>query len=306
MTDPDSLGSRLKRAFKWHWHLLGLGVGCAVAVLSGQAGAVIPLLAAGELAYLGFLGLNPRFQNVLQGQALAGRPGPPPADQRAAAERFQKISSFLSHDDFQRFEALRQRCAELLDLRRRMDAQETADGAENFRSGSLDRMLWLFLKLLHQKACLDRFLRSTSREQIESERRAARAQLTEAEERDKATGVEGRLTSSIRERVATIDSRLENHKKATDALELAGAEIDKTEQQITHLCEVGMTSRDSAGLSAKIDSISESIQSSEQTFSHPAIADLRDDDDQPPPPLLATVTATPPPIPASARRAVRQ
>ena len=306
MTDSDSLGSRLKRAFKWHWHLLGLGAGCAFALLSGQPGAVLPLLAAGELAYLGFLGLNPRFQAVLRGQALIGRPGAPAPDRRAAAERFQKISSFLSRDDFQRFETLRQRCAELLDLRRRMDAQESGAGVENFRSESLDRMLWLFLKLLHQKACLDRFLRSTSRAQIEGERRAAETQLRDAEERDKATGIEGRLTASIRDRVATIDSRLDNHKKATDALELAQAEIDKTEQQITHLCEVGMTSRDSAGLSAKIDSISESIQSSEQTFSHPAISDLLDDDDQPPPPLLATVPTTPPPIPKAVGRSVSQ
>ncbi len=67
---------------------------------------------------------------------------------------------------------------------------------------------------------------------------------------------ESRLTTSIRDRITTIRERLDNHQKASESLELVTAEIDKTEQQITHLCEVGMTMSDSAGLSVQIDSIS--------------------------------------------------
>ena len=63
----------LKRAFTWHWHLLGLGAGAAVAVLSGAPLLVPAFLAAAELGYLGFLGLNPRFQNVLKGQSTNRR-----------------------------------------------------------------------------------------------------------------------------------------------------------------------------------------------------------------------------------------
>jgi|GEM_PF-4285223 len=74
-------------------------------------------------------------------------------------------------------------------------------------------------------------------------------------------------------------------------LELVTAEIDKTEQQITHLCEVGMTTSDSAGLSTQIDSISESLQSSEKIFSQGSFSQIFDD--EPAPPLLSG--ALPPP-----------
>jgi hypothetical protein len=102
---------------------------------------------------------------------------------------------------------------------------------------------------------------------IEAELRSAEQQLATAQERDTAAGLpESRLATSIRERITTIRERLENHKQAEDGLELVTAEIDKTEQQITHLCEVGMTTTDSAGLTAQIDSISASLQSSEKIF----------------------------------------
>ncbi|MCX6878835.1 MAG: hypothetical protein NTW21_34245 [Verrucomicrobia bacterium] len=289
---PDGLAAALKRAFTWRWHLLGAGACLSVAVLSGVPLLVLPFLAAAEVAYLGFLGLNPRFQNVLKGQAKV--PPPLPADPR---QRFRQLMDFLSPVDAKRFEALRQRCMELVNLRRSMAIKEGTPGVDDFRGESLDRMLWLFLKLLHQRSGLEKFLAATHREQIESELHAAEAQLTTAHERDQTAGLpESRLATSIRDRVTTIRERLDNHRQATEGMELVTAEIDKTEQQITHLCEVGMTMSDSAGLSVQIDSISASLQSSEKIFSQASYAQLYDD--EPAPPLLSA--AAPVPAPRSA------
>lgn len=277
----EGLGGALKRAFTWHWHLLGLGAGAAVAVLSGAPLLVLPFLAAAELGYLGFLGLNPRFQNVLKSQRKA--PPPLPSD---PALRFQQLMAFLNPVDAERFETLRHRCMELLNLRRSMGNKEGAPGVGDFRGESLDRMLWLFLKLLHQRSGLERFLGATRREQIELELKSAEQQLASAQSRDAASGLpESRLVTSIRERIVTIRERLDNHHKAIEGLELVGAEIDKTEQQITHLCEVGMTMSDSVGLSVQIDSISESLQSSEKIFSQASFSQIYDD--EPAPPLLS-------------------
>jgi hypothetical protein len=284
---PDGLGAALKRAFTWHWHLLGLGAGAALAVLSGAPMLLLPFLAAAEIGYLGFLGLNPRFQNVLKGQRKL--PPPIPVDPR---QRFQQLMAFLSPTDAERFETLRHRCLELVELRRSMATKEGTPGVEDFRGESLDRMLWLFLKLLHQRSGLQKFLGATRRDQIDSELNAAELQLTNAQERDKTSGLtESRLTTSIRDRVTTIRERLDNHRQAAEGLELVTAEIDKTEQQITHLCEVGMTMSDAAGLSVQIDSISASLQSSEKIFSQAAFSQIYDD--EPPPPLLAGAVAPP-------------
>jgi hypothetical protein len=271
----------LKRAFTWHWHLLGLGAGVAAAVLSGFPLLWLPFLGAAELGYLGFFGMNPRFQNVLKGKALT--PPPLPAN---STQRFQQLMDFLSPADVQRFETLRSRCMDLLNLRRSMNAKEGNSGVEDFRGESLDRMLWLYLKLLHQRSGLERFLGGTHRDQIELELHAAEAQLATRQAKDQSSGMpESRLSTSIRDRVVTIRERLENYDKANEGLELVTAEIEKTEQQITHLCEVGMTMSDSAGLSVQIDSISESLQSSEKIFSETSFSQIYDD--EPPPPLLS-------------------
>lgn len=288
VANPNSLKARLKRAFRWQWHLLGLAAATGFALFSGDPGMWLPVVAAGEIAYMGMLGLNPRFQAVLK---LAER-GAKPGGAANPAQRFQQLMSFLSPPDVTRFEVLRQRCADLLELRRRMDAREGDSGADNFRGESLDRMLWLFLKLLHQRSGLERFLSATQRPVIEAELHTAEDQLAGAKERDKAASVpESRLTTSITERITTIRERLDNYWKAEESLELVNAEIDKTEQQITHLCEVGMTMRDSAGLSVQIDSISESLQSSEVTFSHADMAQIFDDETAPP--LLSGAGSSP-------------
>jgi hypothetical protein len=282
---PDGLAAALKRAFKWHWHLLGLGTGLAVTVIGGTF--FLPFLLAAEVGYLGFLGLNPRFQNVLKG--LAKRPPPLPVDPRL---RFQQLMAFLSQPDAQRFETLRHRCLELVALRRSMATKEGVPGVDDFRGESLDRMLWLFLKLLHQRSGLEKFLGATRREQIEAELHSAEEQLAAAQQRDKTSGLpDSRLSTSIRDRVTTIRERLDNHHQAADGLELVTAEIDKTEQQITHLCEVGMTMSDSASLSVQIDSISQSLQSSEKIFSQATFAQIYDD--EPAPPLLSGTLPAP-------------
>ena len=277
----------LRRSFSWHWHLLGLGAGVTVAVLSGTPLFFLPFLAAAEIGYFGFLGLNPRFQNVLKGQKPA--PPPLPVDPR---QRFQQLMAFLNLADAERFKSLRQRCSELLELRRSLATKDDLTGVDHFRSESLDRMLWLFLKLLHQRSGLERFLQATHLDLIETELKSAQAQLVTAQARDTAAALpESRLATSIHERIVTIQERIDNHHKASEGLELVTAEIDKTEQQITHLCEVGMTTGDSAGLSVQIDSISASLQSSEKIFSQTSFSQIYDD--EPAPPLLSGTSSPP-------------
>ncbi|MBL9117846.1 MAG: hypothetical protein JNJ83_22750 [Verrucomicrobiaceae bacterium] len=275
----ESAGSALKRAFLWHWHLLGLGAVVAFAALSGPAAVGwVPLLAAAEISYLGFLGLNPRFQKLLRGKELVKE-----HSQHDAGGQLKEMMSFLLPVDRERFEILRNRCGNLLELRRALDSRGADDGTDNFRAESLDRLLWLFLKLLHQRSGLQRFLSSASRDGMASELSAAENQLRASQEKDKAAGgVEGRLTTSIRERMQTIQGRIDNFDKAASNLDVVAADIDKTEQQITHLCEVGMTTRDSAGLSAQIDGISSSMKSSEAAFRLPELESILSDEGEVP------------------------
>jgi hypothetical protein len=286
--------SALKRAFNWHWHLLALGSATGVALLSGNAGMMMPLVAAAEIAYLGLLGLNPRFQKVL----IATGKNDKPAVVENPNEQFRRLLDFLGPEDLERFQHVRRRCASLIDLRNRMDGQSSNIGVKELRNESVDRMLWLFLKLLHQKSGMERFLATTDRVAIDHELAEARIEFQHAQERDQASSVESRLTSSIRERISTIESRMENLHQAESNLELVTAEISKTEQQITHLCEVGMTGKDSAGLTAQIDSISSSMQSTESTFANSSLDSILDEDTVPP---LVSLSSMPPQLPQNRR-----
>lgn len=261
-------------------------------MLSGNPGMMLPLVAALEIAYLGLLGLNPRFQKVL---VATGKNDKKPMVTENPNAQFRRLLDFLGPEDLERFQHVRSRCASLIDLRNRMDGQSSNAGVSELRNESVDRMLWLFLKLLHQKSGMERFLATTDRTGIEEELSEAKVEHQHAQERDQHSSVESRLTSSIRERIATIESRLENLQQAENNLELVTAEISKTEQQITHLCEVGMTSKDSAGLTAQIDSISSSMQSTESTFANSSLDSILDDNDTVPP--LVSLGSIPPQLP---------
>jgi hypothetical protein len=291
MASDDSFGAMIKRAFKWHWHLLGLGAGVAVGFLSGHPDVVLPIVAAGEMAYLGFLGTNARFQNVLRGEQLQKRRGAFAAEAKVdTSKRLQELMNFLSPADVQRFQALRDRCSALMRLQNRMRAERglSTSGPDSFHTESLDKLLWLFLKLLHHKTGIDRFLFSTDRDQLQLDLATAEKQLESA----KSDGRSERLIASLAENAETINQRIRNYDEAVENSDLIHAELDKTEQKITHICEVGMTSNDAADLSARIDGVTSTIATSEQALDGLDLADILGDDLSPPPLINAEEAET--------------
>lgn len=256
-------GAMIARAFKWHWNLLFLGAGAAFAFLSGNPDLVLPLVAAGEVLYLGALGTNGRFQSVLTGRKMLKE------KESGPKARLAQLLEFLSAEDQERFSGLQLRCHSMMQLRRKMNSEASPAGETDFRAESLDKLLWLFLRLLHHKSGLERFLRHTSREDLATQLEKAKAQLEEVKQKQSSE----RLVESIREKTTTIEDRLSNYGRAEENLEIIGAELDKTEQKIAHICEVGMTSRDGSELSFQIDGITQGIAVSQQ-----ALADLRVDD----------------------------
>ena len=115
----------LKTAFLNRWNLLAFLGGMGFALMSGQADVIAPLVLAGEIGYLGFLGTHPRFQKYVEAQdAKASR-----QDRReAAAATAHRMLVELPKNLVQRFEAVRSRCSELRQLAQQMrDPGQTSE-----------------------------------------------------------------------------------------------------------------------------------------------------------------------------------
>ncbi|MGY8640078.1 MAG: hypothetical protein ACKVJU_03165 [Verrucomicrobiales bacterium] len=276
----EKFGTHLTRAFKWHWNLLALGAGVAVAFLSGHPDIFLPVILAVEMGYLGFLGTNQRFQNVLRGNEIIEEQKE--AQASAVTEKQRQLAEylkFLSPEDRARFDAIRERSRAMTELQKTMRTDTSDVGDAGFKTQSLDKMIWLFLKLLHHKEGLGKFLDNTSESGLELKINDTTQAISEGRE----SGSSDRLIDSLTDKLATLESRLTNYREADENFKILEAELDKTEQKINHICEVGMTSRDSSNLSSQIDGVADSVRLSEQALHGLDLGNIFEDTSAPPP-----------------------
>ncbi|MHB8899617.1 MAG: hypothetical protein ACYC6Y_12795, partial [Thermoguttaceae bacterium] len=139
----------LKVAFLNHWNLLAFLGGLGFGLLSGQADVAIPLVLAVEAGYLGLLGTHPKFQKYVDArEAKEIREQGSESIQRT----LQHITRSLPRESLERFETLRSRCHELrqIALELKHPGKERSEWPlEDFQMAGLDRLLWIYLRLLY-------------------------------------------------------------------------------------------------------------------------------------------------------------
>ena len=164
------LGKYIKKAFLFHWNLLAFLGGMGFAVLSGHPDVFVPLVLAGEATYLGFLGTHPEFQRYVDAQEhkAAREQGSAIAE---AVDRMIKALPPASSSGSRRSETAASRCG-----RSPSSCEPPRARGGPIRSllhelqlSDLDRLLWIYLRMLYTQHMLERFFENTSEEQIESE-----------------------------------------------------------------------------------------------------------------------------------------
>lgn len=255
----------LKAAFLNRWNLLICFGAAGFSVLSGRPDIALPLVLAGEVGYLGFLATHPKFQQYVAAQeAKESRQG----NREAASVVAKKLLAELPRKQVARFEALRSRCTELQSLARQMrDPEGNSDPAilEGAHSEGLDRLLWMYLRLLFTHYSMSQFLEKTSAQQIESdirlqeERLKALAQESDGQRRQ-------RLTKVVEENLSTSRTRLDNYNKARESYELMGLELDRLENTIHSLNELAVNRQDPEFISGQIDQAANSMVQTEKTM----------------------------------------
>jgi chemotaxis protein histidine kinase CheA len=266
----------LKEAFTFRWNLLLFGGAAAAAAISGHADVALPLVAAAEITYLAGLTTLPRFQAAIDAKASAEERGltgartpAGPVPQVDARDRILEVLKSLAEDRRSRFLRLRARCVEMSRIANavRGETRDASGAAVELRQPALDRLLWVFLRLLLSEQAIARFLQAADEAGIDKTLGDLKARRQKrADSVGEANQADDRILRSIDDSISTTELRKDNIEKAKQNAEFVAAELDRLENKIHAVTEmaVGHTSPDE--MSSRIDAISEGISQTEQTI----------------------------------------
>ena len=259
------MGDYLREAFLFRWNLLFLLGGAVAAALTPVADVLVPLVVAGELTFLAGLVSVPRFRAAIDARVhAAGKtvaagiaPTEPPAS-------LVTMLAGLPADARARFERLHARCLEMRGIAAgvRGAAGDRTGSAEEFRTPGLDRLLWLFLRLLLSKAALDRFLKTMNEQEISTRLDELRKSLAGAQ-----SGGDDRVVRSLQDSIAMGELRLDNYGRAKKNTDFVSIELDRIEGKIQALAEMAVNRQDPDFLSSQVDSAAESMRQTEKAVS---------------------------------------
>ena len=265
----------IKEAFTFRWNLLIFGGATAAAALSGHFDVVMPLVAAAEVTYLAGLASLPRFQGAIDAKSRAeerGNTGVGAATNAArgtdesSRTRLLDVMRSLSDDRRNRFLRLRARCAEMQRIANavRGDTHDASGASQQLRAPALDRLLWVFLRLLLSQQAVARFIQTANEGEIDKQlidlrnRETARTAAVPNEPDD-------RILRSLRDSIATVEMRKENLRNAKNNSEFIVAELDRIENKIAALSELAVNA-DPDALSAQVDAVADGITQTESTI----------------------------------------
>jgi hypothetical protein len=260
-----SLTDYLREAFLFRWNLLFFAGGVAGAAILPMTAVLLPLVAAGEVAYLAGLITIPRFRAAIDAKVQAASRKTMSTDPPSQpAPSLTAMLSSLPVDARKRFERLHARCLEMRGIAAgvRGAAGDQNASAEEIRTPGLDRLLWLFLRLLLSRTALDRFLGTMDNVEISQRLEQLRKDLQAAQ-----TAKDERIMRSLQDSIAMAELRLDNYERAKKNAQFVSIELDRIEGKIQALAEMSVNRQDPDFLSSQVDSAAESMRQTEKAVS---------------------------------------
>jgi DNA repair exonuclease SbcCD ATPase subunit len=258
-------GKYIKTAFLNRWNLLWFGGAAAFALLTPIPDVVFAIASAAEIAYLGLLGTHPKFQAYVDAQHAK--------DARAATtvnaqQTLERITQSLPRDLLDRFRALKAQCVDLQQIASELKQTSHGDSSmplESFQIAGLDRLLWIHLRLLFTQFALQRFLKQTSEEQIQSDVKRLEARIAQIPA-DGGNVQDQRVRKTLEDNLQTSRDRLANLQRARDNYDLVKLEIDRLENKIRSLSELAVNRQEPDYISGQVDQVAASMIETEKTM----------------------------------------
>ena len=254
----------VKKAFLYKWNLLAFGAGTVAGIISGSPDVALPLIFATEIAYLALLSNNHKFQAAIDAakhkQERLGA-------SQAAKARTLKMLQALSPADRSKYDELKQTCVQLSDIAGSFKgAAGSGDAIGPSRSGGINRLLWIYLKLLTSKAAIERFFQTTNKHQILSDMKTATDRLATLGPEDNDSPNDKRRRASLNDQLKTCEARLENYQRAEGNYEFIQDELSRLFSKIVTLAEMAISRQDPNFITSEVNIVSESVESSEKAM----------------------------------------
>ena len=261
MADKPGLLGYLGAAFSWRWNLLALGGGIAAAVISGTPEILLPVVGAAELLYLTGLISIPKFRQAIDMRHAASRrkesTQPAKVDAR---DQVDQLLNQLAPGLRKRFLEVRERCLTMGRIARGLSGGQSS--ADDLRTPGLDKLLWVFLRLLYAHQGLTRFLHET-------DDKAMQAQIEQLEKRLQKLGEgpdDDRLRKSLTGALATATLRLDNLRKAQGNAEYIEIELDRIEAKILALSEMSVNNQSPDFITSQVDAVAAGMAETESAI----------------------------------------
>jgi hypothetical protein len=252
----------VKKAFAYHWNLLFFGAGVVAGALSGRADVVLPLVAAAEVVYLAGLATHPKFQAYVQAQAHKE------AKVQVDTGALQRIFATLDPRSRARFEELRMRCRNLQSLAGGLQRPEgeNVGEMESMHLEGINRLLWVFLKLLFSKHSLDLFLSRTDEQEIEASVKQIETKIAELGPEAEDTPVEIKKRRTLKDTLGSAQLRLDNLAKAKENYEFIQLELDRIDSKINSIAELAVNRQDPGFISTEVDGVTATMAQTEKAM----------------------------------------
>jgi hypothetical protein len=204
---------------------------------------------AAEGLYLWLAANNKHYQKVIQASLLTVR-------KEILGEKHSLVLKSLDSPSLQRYDRLAENCSGILKITG-SEQPDSATGSKDLRISGLNRLLWMFLKLLSSRLRIIEIVKQTSEEELEKE-------IREISEKLPGVPDNSPLHRSLQGTLDIQKRRMDNYHKAQESLMVIESELDRIEKQVTLLREEASVSSDPELVSVRLDGVMDSLSGTNQ------------------------------------------
>ena len=254
----------LLRAFLNRWNLLALGAAAGFSIIGGWVDMVIPIALAFEILYLAALSTNERFQTIVDATILQTATEEKKAAGARSPEDFLRE---LGRQDRESFERLRRICLDLSHISTRVKGGADPDpGVLEMRLESINRLLWLYLKMLYSKKSLESFFSNIDQQEIVKQQKSVHERIEALGPESEDTPKEAQYRKSLSDTYSTAAMRLKNYQSVKDTYEFILLEIERMYSKISGIAEMSVSQEDPQTISHEIDVVSTSTMQTQKAM----------------------------------------